>query len=165
MSGPHDTLVELAMEQALGEVGTREAGGQNRGPVEKYIRWLGLPPGSPYCLAFALWCYNEAAKTAGLAMPLPRIAAVVRFWQAAPPWMRSAEPLLGAIFCHRDAANPAHGHAGIVVGIGDTEIKTIEGNTNPAGSREGDGIYERTRPRSYVNLGYVSARGNAPEVA
>ena len=156
-----DALTERAMEIALDQVGTREVGGNNRGPVEKYLRWLGLPPGSAYCVAGALWCYNEAAKEMGVRNPFPRTGGVVRLWSLAPKWMRSCDPTLGAVFCHRSSKDPTKGHAGIVVGVSDNEIATIEFNTNAAGSRDGDGVWQKSRPRSYVNIGYVSVRNYA----
>jgi hypothetical protein len=36
------------------------------------------------------------------------------------------------------------GHTGIVVKVDDVGFHTIEGNTNAAGSREGDGVYHKT---------------------
>ena len=35
------------------------------------------------------------------------------------------------------------GHTGIVVAVDATGFHTIEGNTNAAGSREGDGVYRK----------------------
>jgi hypothetical protein len=39
----------------------------------------------------------------------------------------------------------AASHVGIIKSVGKTTVVTIEGNTDGSGSREGDGVYERTR--------------------
>jgi hypothetical protein len=39
-------------------------------------------------------------------------------------------------------------HAGIVVNDEGTKVFTTEGNTGPAGGREGDGVWEKVRQRS-----------------
>ena len=52
------------------------------------------------------------------------------------------------------------GHCGIVMAtpeLGDDLIITIEGNTSVTGSRNGDGVYRRTRLLSEINKGYVAA--------
>ena len=35
------------------------------------------------------------------------------------------------------------------------EIGTIEGNTNDRGSREGDGVYQKTRTIGSINVGFI----------
>ena len=42
------------------------------------------------------------------------------------------------------------GHIGIVTGVNETSISTIEGNTDSKGSHSGDGVYRKTRPLSEV---------------
>jgi cell wall-associated NlpC family hydrolase len=41
-------------------------------------------------------------------------------------------------------------HVGIVISDNGRTIQTVEGNTNEEGSREGDGVYYRTRNKSLV---------------
>ena len=43
------------------------------------------------------------------------------------------------------------GHCGIVESIRDDWITTIEGNTNAAGSREGDGVYRKVRKKATIH--------------
>lgn len=46
------------------------------------------------------------------------------------------------------------GHAGIVIEVNkDHSFKTIEGNTNKAGSREGESVQEKLRKQIYVSDG------------
>lgn len=53
----------LPLDVALGEVGVKERGGNNRGPdVEKYLGAVGLGRGNPWCAAFTSWCRIEATR-------------------------------------------------------------------------------------------------------
>jgi len=55
-------------------------------------------------------------------------------------------PQIGDIFCLRNSDGSYSGHVGIVTEvISPTRVKTIEGNTNLKGAREGDGVFELTR--------------------
>lgn len=61
----------------------------------------------------------------------------------------SLTPEVGAlVFWQRMKEGMAQwqGHCGVVVEVIDgTTFKSVEGNTNGAGSREGDGVYEKSR--------------------
>jgi hypothetical protein len=49
----------------------------------------------------------------------------------------------------------SHGHTGIVAANVNGLLETIEGNTNDNGSREGIGVFRRTRRRlNDINLGF-----------
>lgn len=60
----------------------------------------------------------------------------------------------------------AQGHAGIVLSFDNTFISTVDGNTNEAGSREGDGVYRKKRLIKYKPdnglriLGYINFKYN-----
>jgi len=67
-----------------------------------------------------------------------------------------ANPLLinpGSIFIINRGAGK--GHTGIVSGIFDDLLFTIEGNTNNQHSAEGEGVFQLQRKISSVNLGYL----------
>ena len=50
----------------------------------------------------------------------------------------------------------SRGHVGIVVANVNSFLETIEGNTNDNGSREGIGVFRRTRRRiSDISLGFA----------
>jgi hypothetical protein len=140
-----------------------ETGGTNRGPdVEKYQKSVGLSPGSPWCAAFVAW--NVMNSRSLEKAPTWCSGSVVTMWQKAtkklPPgsyttpkkisFQTSVKP--GWIWCRaKDAAGASQalagiwtqGHTGIVISVDDKGFTTIEGNTNAAGSREGDGVYEK----------------------
>lgn len=151
------TLAEAVLLVARDEVGVREEG-RNRGPrVDEYLRCAGLDPERgpfAWCAAFVYWCFEQASRICVRKNPLPRTANVHRLWRRAPVAWRASEPQPGSIFLmERDKL---HGHAGIVVGRrGLVTLDTIEGNTNVAGSREGDGVYSRSRDIDEINLGFL----------
>lgn len=115
------------------------------------LKAVGLGPGYAWCAAFVRAMLNDAGlSNRGLQ---GRKAAAVIEWAK---WAKSQNRLVAA---HKAAEgdlfywiNPnGTGHIGIVEHIEyNTQgkhwaITTIEGNTNQAGSREGDGVYEKER--------------------
>ena len=141
-------LAERVLELAAKEVGTREEGGRNCGPrVAQYLAAVGLPPGHPWCAAFCYFILDKAARELKLNTACPRTGKVVRMWKRGSLWVAS-HPSPGSVFIHlTDPEDPeTTGHCGIVESVGGTHLVTIEGNTNQAGSREGDGVYRKMRP-------------------
>jgi hypothetical protein len=151
---------------ASAEVGAREAGGANRGPrVDEYLWTVGLDPtrGSyPWCAAFVYYCFARAARLLSLRNPCVRTAGCMDHWRRAPAAARIviddvlAAPevvLPGAIFMVDHGKG--RGHTGLVERMGAGMVHTIEGNTDPGGSREGDGVYRRIRALSDINTGFI----------
>jgi len=154
------------LEVAGAEVGTRESGGPNRGPrVDEYLRTVGLDParGSyPWCAAFVYYCFTRAARLQSRHNPCVKTAGCMDHWRRAPAAARIAiEDVLsapqvvlpGAIFIVDHGRGK--GHTGLVERIAAGMVHTIEGNTDPGGSREGDGVYRRIRPLSTINTGFI----------
>jgi hypothetical protein len=159
-------LLAQAVARALTQDGVREDPGRpNRGPqVDQYLARVGVDPrsGSPWCAAFAYWCFDEAARHLGLANPCVKTAGVLDHWARSPHAARVPaeaafdDPRLirpGALFVIDHGSG--RGHTGIVVKVLTGEIATIEGNTNQRGSREGDGVYQKTRTIGSINLGFL----------
>lgn len=137
----------------------REETGKNDGPrVEEYQRSISLLRGDPWCAAFVAWCAREAAGTK--TCPAWCSGSVATMWfksekfQRFIPQYEMEEACLtvqpGWIWCRATSPTDAvtirkrrwaRGHTGIVVAVDDEGFDTIEGNTNEAGSREGDGVY------------------------
>lgn len=159
-----DEVVRIAQTQ----VGVRESGGRHRGPeVDEYIRSIGLDPKVapyPWCACFVFWIYKQAAIAVGGANPLPRRAVACHMWVDAF-YMTRQTPVPGSVFIHD--ADPAKskaliyhkGHCGIVTGVQGDQVLTIEGDTDASGSREGTGVYARTRPLTGYALGYIVPSG------
>jgi len=149
------SLRELSVNIALTQVGVQEVPlGSNKGPeVEKYLKSIGLGGGFPWCMAFVYWCVNEAAIAQGVNNPLHKTGGVLLQLNKSKH-LESKDPVPGSIFI-MDFGN-GKGHAGFVEKVEGNVLHTIEGNTNAAGSREGDRVVRRTRNisqiRSFINI-------------
>jgi hypothetical protein len=153
-------IIEVA-ETELAK-GVREIGGKNRGPdVEAYQKCVGLRPGDPWCAAFVSWCYltatglESAPWCSGSAVTIfhkgtrkgasaevvypdsPELATRVRPGMI---WVRAKSPE-GARSASRGVW--VQGHCGIVVAVDSLGFTCVEGNTNSAGARDGDGVYRK----------------------
>jgi hypothetical protein len=121
----------------------------NRGLcIDYWIHECGLDPkgGYPWCAAFIGQVGRQAL---GHAWPVPRTASCT----AIAAWAEQAQRLVpapqpGNLFLLWEASLvPArYGHVGIVTEVGAQDFDTIEGNTNPGGSRDGFGVFVRRRP-------------------
>jgi hypothetical protein len=132
------------LEFAYAEVGARETPGQrNRGPqVDQYCRDIGHDPtkGDPWCVIFVAAMAKRAADFLGIKCPVPLVAGCWTVDQNSPPIVRTMTPTSGSIFL-----TLLHKHCGLVTDAWDDgTLSTCEGNTDPAGSAEGDGVYLRT---------------------
>lgn len=145
------------------EVGKKEILGRNLGPaVRKYQKATDLDPGAwPWCAAFVSWTLQqwlgdaENVKWLGLKRTTPEA------WRPktalAYGFLKWANIRPNTVTILPDTAAPEPGmiviydfsHIGIVKrNIDKTYFEAVEGNTNGAGSRDGDGVYVKTRPRS-----------------
>ena len=123
--------------------------GSNAGPrVEEYLRSTGLGKGFPWCAAFVTWCYRHVdGLPSGFAG-----SAAVRVWAS---WAERTnrdrkDPARGRLFYQLDPKTGL-GHIGFVAGLlPGGFFRTIEGNTNEGGSREGYKVARRVRHRSKV---------------
>lgn len=137
------TLAQRALEVARTQLGIREATGHNDGEaVESYLRSVGLGKGYAWCQAFVYWSFNQAAKALGVENPTAKTAGVLDHW-AKTTGQKVSQPKPGDVFIMDFGGGK--GHTGFVKEVKGTMIITIEGNTNDANSREGDGVYERIR--------------------
>lgn len=139
-------------------IGLRETS-RNRGPhLEEFWAATNYPDGAqnrePWCSAFATFCVREAdRRSPHLNLSLPPVFPAVSQWL---PWARR----IGAqIFRPGSGTRPEAGdiviflprlsHIGIVDRVDGATVITIEGNTNAAGSREGDGVWRKPRALSF----------------
>lgn len=153
------TLQEAAINVAVAELGVTEVGGNNRGPrVNQYLASVGLDPGYSWCASFVFWCFRQAAQQLGIVNPCPRTAGAVRLWTLTEPICRDLVPAPGAIYVLDHGGGK--GHAGIIESIDDEgTISEISGNTNAAGSREGNAVARHIGSPAAVHggtlLGYL----------
>jgi hypothetical protein len=139
----------------------RETGGANRGDeLDKYFKAARMKPGVPWCALFVTWCLVEAGWPRSL---LPGATASTCAWHA---WATGQGILTtdmrelqrGDLFvrCNR---RTWRGHIGVHVKNDGKTMTTLEGNTNKAGSREGDGAYRKVRRwRQGVHYGILLHR-------
>jgi len=141
------TLPEIYLSQ----IGVREATGKNDGPeVEMYLKHVGKWKGLPWCSAFVAWCLSEA-----------EIKHTVNAWSPTSENRRYFiytqksfvdEPLPGDVFTIWYSKLKRIGHTGFYhKNQNENIIVTVEGNTNEAGSREGDGVYKKYRPLKTIH--------------
>lgn len=146
----------------------REKTGQNDGvEIKRWLGYLGLSQGNPYCAAFVTGgCYKEASDNLGITQPLPKTARVSALYTAAKknPYKYKVIPALRVkqkiekleqadvvIWSHNKLPGNTNwnGHAGIVISqTNNNSFKSIEGNTSSGekgSQRDGDGVFRRTR--------------------
>jgi hypothetical protein len=154
-------LVSEMIRIATAEVGVREVDNTNCGVrVDEYkaATWLNPKKGWPWCAAFVCWVIREALASSGTkqtkTFKRPRTAGAWDFenWsidQDSTTWLRRSPA--GDIL-PGDIVMFTFSHIGIAVSAPDDKgnLTTVEGNTDIAGSREGGGVYLKTRNLSKI---------------
>jgi hypothetical protein len=155
---------DRVLDVAASYLDTREATGRNDGAeVEHMLRMTGLPQGNPWC---------AAAVYTGLVEAGVRVPGGGRAYAWSPTW----HPVERQVWTAKRGVNskfqgkggqqvrPADvfglhypnlgrlGHVGLVWADAGQFWITIEGNTNEAGSREGDGVYRKRRKKNQVTV-------------
>lgn len=127
--------------------------GSNRGArVQAMLRNTGLGGGYPWCAAAVTTWGIEAL---GSDWPVPRSADCdsILEWARREGCLHQSGPQRGDLFLVMKNAHDAI-HIGVVSEVLSSEyVKSWEGNTNDGGSRDGYGVFHRSRSRH--NLWYV----------
>lgn len=143
------TLPARALQVASLMVGIREEQGANEGVmVDAILKDVGLDPGASWCMAFVVWCYDQAAAGLGTKSPLIHTGGCLdQLHRTSCPVMPSGEytdPVPGDIGILD--LGEGHGHTFMVVSAApDGKVNSVEGNTNDDGSANGNGAYFRQR--------------------
>lgn len=149
------TLALRAMEIAQSKEGVRELTGNNDGPeVEAYLKAIGLGKGYAWCMAFVVWCYDQAAKQLGVHNPLIRTGGCMKQWNETTCKKVKPQDLQPGDIAIMDLGG-GFGHTFIVTNRRAGVVDTIEGNTNNNGSANGDGVYARSRAISGKIIGGI----------
>lgn len=143
------------------QIGVRELTGNNDGSeVEAYLAYAGHKKGAPWCAAFVGWCHAQAGVNA------PRSA-----WS--PDWFKTnvvyrrdwrkdyPPPEPGMVFGLWFQNLGRVAHVGFIDGGDSKSYITVEGNTNGAGSREGDGVCRKKRLKSSI---YIISKYNEKNI-
>jgi hypothetical protein len=161
-------FVDKVLDLAAAEVGVRETSANRGQRVDEYHRYAGRDPAQAdsWCAQFVFWVFGHAAATVGGPCPVPKTSSVLGLWQRSPLSCRVGDPQPGDVFLIDHGQGK--GHCGIVTGrgFGEGVLTTVEGNTSIHGSRNGDGVYNRTRGIDEINLGFLRfAADEKPRVA
>ncbi len=129
--------------------GIRETTPNDSDMIRKFQSVIGVAQQESWCLSFVQYCVEKVDRlyfcvdpnhNQSTLMPTEHCLTLWRF----SPERRKSEPCPGliAIWQHGDTAA---GHAGIVEMKTKDGFYSMEGNSNEAGSREGDGVYRKKR--------------------
>ena len=128
------------IQVAISQIGVEEIPkGSNWGQeVKKYLNSVGIDFPASWCMAFVYWCVEQTGIN-----PLIKTGGVLRQWNEIDPARKFKVPQAGDIFIMD--FGKGLGHTGFVEEVQGNLIKTIEGNTNDTGSREGFEVCRRVR--------------------
>jgi hypothetical protein len=140
--------IKTFLSKASGYVGTKEIGTSNRGPlIDAFNNRANAPMGSPWCAAFMAYVGSESL---GSAYPCPLTAdcdVLLSFGRRRKILHRQAAP--GDLFLRINPGDADDAtHTGCVTSSDESGCKTIEGNTNDTGAREGTSVLARARAYS-----------------
>ena len=154
-------LARKALDVAISQMGVSEVPlGSNDGPeVKLYLASIGLGPGYAWCAAFVYWCTQKACTINGATNPLKKTGGVQAMFKAATgKGLQKIDS--GVKFLTAEDVRPGDifimifkgglGHTGFIEKVSGTDIFTVEGNTDPAGGREGVGVYRKRRKISAI---------------
>lgn len=134
------------------ELGVKEQYGKNDGQrIEEYLHYVGQEKGSPWCAAFVCWCLGKATidnpKTAWSPALFPKGKVIYSKSYGKPPPKVQSGDVFGLWFPEKGRI----AHVGFITSSTGKWVETVEGNTNLAGSPEGDGVYAKRRLFSTLN--------------
>lgn len=148
--------VALSVQKVyISQIGVRELTGHNDGiQVVNYLHNAGASQGDPWCAAFVRWCFDQVGVKTTINAYSPTA------YNISNPVLKQnrfiIEPRAGDVFCLYFPKMKRIAHTGFFDRrINSTVYESVEGNTNQAGSREGDGVY---RKRRSFNATYVISR-------
>lgn len=155
---PTMPAVDAVLAAAALLLPVREIAGQpNHGAmVRAILASVGLAEGNPWCMAFVSYAGHGVL---GARWPLPRTGSCdVALEAARAHGLTVTAPARGDLFLIMKSRTDAT-HVGFVTGVdADGRFRTLEGNTNAGGGREGDGVYQRVRGGAVDRAAYLFVR-------
>lgn len=139
----------------------REIGGQNRGPWVRLYMAGNEGQEWAWCAGFACFCLKQACDSLGQQLPIATSFSCDALAQSArnkgrlleqPASANRKKVTAGSFFLVRKTSTDWT-HTGIVSEAGSDTMKTIEGNTNDDGSREGYEVCARIR--GYNSMDFI----------
>ena len=135
------------------QIGIRELTGNNDGyHVEMYLEASGLGKGYPWCAAFVNWTFLQCGDTLNLKYPawVPSYFPDEKLIKVRGKF-QLRNPIFGDLIGIWNPNKNRLAHIGWYDGENSKYYFTVEGNTNEAGSREGDGVYRKRRIKRQVH--------------
>lgn len=137
------------------ELGVRETGFNKGQRVEEYLRAANLKPGNAWCAAFITWTFKQCNIKAVVSGYSPNWFQSNIVYKRDDNVKRGYIATVGDVFGLYFANKGRIAHVGFIDSRQGDYYITVEGNTNEAGSREGDGVY---RKRRHVKTIYAISR-------
>lgn len=156
------TIAEGIARAAESQRGKREASPNRGRDLQAFFDADNYDPNGPkpgddgyaWCATFVCWAVYQAVKDLKLTWKRPVTPGAWAF----EAWARAQNDCVELKKPHNgdiqrgDIVVFTFSHIGIATGPPDASgrVATVEGNTNGAGSREGDGVYAKNRPLSSI---------------
>lgn len=152
-------LAQKALELAIARIGAQENPiGSNWGyPVQEWLGRVHIHQPAPWCMAFAWSMVDDACLELGLLNPLPCTGGVMDMNRLCinRKGLLVTFPEPGDIFLMD--LGKGLGHCGFVHTVYDdhVKLKTIDGNTNANGGREGFEVEYKDRHQGKPIIAYI----------
>lgn len=153
---------KLIVREALRDLGVKEVGnneGFDNEAFEKFLLETGWQKGWAWCVfAVKKWWLQAYAQYDSRKIHFinhkfsPMALTTWHNFKVDFIWETGNKPMIGAIAIWQtyvDGVGQASGHAAVVESYTRDEIVTIDGNTNAAGSREGQEVARKRRLRTF----------------
>lgn len=156
----------MLIAESLSYIGVMEHG-KNKGEfVQMFQSHIGAAVQEPWCMSFVQFCIAKidtlCAFFDSTRSKIFQSEHCLTVWNNTDQSLKRDKPEPGFVVIWRHGASSS-GHTGIVVKVKEDKILTVEGNTNVAGSREGDGVYLKERNKNFngdLNLvGFIDPWG------
>lgn len=133
-------------ESYTSQIGVKETPkGSNWGPeIKMYLSSVNVYSPAPWCAAFVKWNFNQAGITSNITAwsPTAQNSNNLVYYKA----KFYKQPRAGDVFTLYFPSLKRIAHTGFFdLPINNKVYRSVEGNTNQAGSREGDGVYYKYR--------------------
>ena len=140
------------IEIVRSQIGVRELTGNNDGvQVQAYLATVGLKGNHAWCAAFVNWNYEKCGIKTPKSGWVPNWFMQNRLVYKLGKIIKRL-PMMGDVFGIYFASKKRLAHIGFIESWTEGQYATcIEGNTNGAGSREGNGVYRKYRLKSQIH--------------
>lgn len=156
-----DYIATLIVQEAERYVGQNETDGPNRSElIDTINKNMKANLGSPYCQSGIYFVATKVCEKIGFRNPLPKTPSTQDAWRSSHIKYKRGRGSIGDFCYWQSKRDETKGHAGICrLEQTQTNFRTIEFNTDSVGSREGGGVWYKSRntvgTESLFFLGFV----------